>query len=109
VELAHRTGQTVSFNVTPVLGRGWPGEAFPGDIAEVIVYNRTLTDVERETVSAYLTAKYAPPSITVPPVPTLSAAVASLTSVSLSWTAPPSGLHTVTSSSANRRAVRLPR
>jgi hypothetical protein len=31
---------------------------FQGDIAEIILYNRTLTPAEQATVRAYLAAKY---------------------------------------------------
>ena len=34
-------------------------ENWSGDLAEIIVYARTLTDAERATVVAYLTHKYA--------------------------------------------------
>jgi hypothetical protein len=54
---------TVSFsNASPTLG--WNGNvvynrSLSGDVAEIIVYDHALSDVERETVSAYLNSKYA--------------------------------------------------
>ncbi len=37
---------------------GW-GEYFDGDIAEIIIYDSTLSDVDRQVVEAYLANKYA--------------------------------------------------
>jgi hypothetical protein len=43
------------------LGRGYNNNTyFPGRIAEVLVYDRALGDAERESVEAYLNAKYFP-------------------------------------------------
>jgi len=39
------------------------GGAFPGDIAEAIVYSRSLTDAERLDVEGYLSARYLPDTI----------------------------------------------
>lgn len=41
-----------------------PTQAFDGDIQEVIIYNRALTDVERAAVEAYLSTVYQPQSAT---------------------------------------------
>lgn len=42
------------------LGNEWTGDAYPTtiDIAEVILYSRTLTDAERNKVESYLAVKY---------------------------------------------------
>ncbi|MEQ6119680.1 invasin domain 3-containing protein, partial [Reichenbachiella sp. MALMAid0571] len=37
---------------------GTAGEAFIGDISEVIVYNRNLTDAEKDRIESYLALKY---------------------------------------------------
>ena len=39
------------------LGRGWTG-GFTGMIAEVLVYLRALSDIERQAVEKYLMNKY---------------------------------------------------
>jgi hypothetical protein len=41
------------------IGRGYNDDTFfPGDIAEVLVYNRALPDAERQTVEQYLMTRY---------------------------------------------------
>jgi hypothetical protein len=40
------------------LGRGGNNTYFNGDVAEVLIYNRALTDPERQSVQAYLSGKY---------------------------------------------------
>lgn len=64
-----QTGKLASIaNVksTGNLGRGYNDNTyFGGDVAEVLVYNRALTDSERQAVEAYLRGKYA----TAPPPP----------------------------------------
>jgi hypothetical protein len=41
------------------LGRGYNDDTFfPGDIAEVLVYDRALPDAERQSVEQYLITKY---------------------------------------------------
>ena len=40
------------------LGRGIDNTYFKGDIAEVLLFDRTLTDAERQTLVQYLTTKY---------------------------------------------------
>jgi hypothetical protein len=44
---------------TPYLGRGAGNTYFAGRIAEVLIYNRALTDAERQSVEQALAAKYA--------------------------------------------------
>jgi len=36
----------------------WPYQNFPGQIAEVLIYNRALTDTERQQAETYLANKY---------------------------------------------------
>jgi hypothetical protein len=40
------------------IGEGYQGTFFTGDISEILVYNRALSDQEREQVDYYLKAKY---------------------------------------------------
>jgi hypothetical protein len=51
----------VTFRSDAMLGTDVFDEYFNGDIAEVIVYDRVLSDDERAQVSAYLTIKYGVP------------------------------------------------
>ena len=85
------TGQTVSFRTDPALGIDRYSEAFNGDIAEVLVFDRVLTTAERTVVQTYLATKYGitaaiPNTATAPK---LSAVSATATSVALSWTGEP--------------------
>ncbi|MCX6934277.1 MAG: fibronectin type III domain-containing protein [Verrucomicrobia bacterium] len=85
------TGQTVSFRTDPSLGIDRYSEAFNGDIAEVLVFDRVLTPAERTVVQTYLATKYGitaaiPNTATAPK---LSAVSATATSVALSWTGEP--------------------
>ena len=81
-----RTGLPVGFQAYPDLG-GYGNGSLIGNIAEVIVFNRVLTDAERTSVAQYLLGKYAFPAITVPVAPTDLLAVAlSSDTVDLSWT-----------------------
>ena len=58
VKTARRTNAAVSnSNSTELfIGRGWSG--FVGDVAEVLIYDRTLTEEEIESLNLYLDAKY---------------------------------------------------
>ena len=40
------------------LGKGYGNTFFGGDIAEVLVYNRALSDAERQGIETYLMNKY---------------------------------------------------
>jgi len=57
-----RSGNTVGFREHPIIGRGdgfdGPGPGFDGDIVEVIIYDRVLSDADRATVNGYLESKY---------------------------------------------------
>ena len=85
------TSNTVGFNSGPTIGYsdGYAGTFFAGDIAELLVFDHALTDAERQTVSAYLNAKYA--YAAPPPSPTqLAASTLSATQIALSWSEDPS-------------------
>jgi hypothetical protein len=53
-----RAGNTVAFPPTPAIGRSFPGVTLVGDIAEVVMYNRGLSALERSQVQDYLQRKY---------------------------------------------------
>ncbi len=79
-------------SASPLLGADHTGPYnslaswFAGDVAEILVYNRTLTTAERSALGAYLKAKYAL-AITAPSVPSNFAAHAvSPNRVALTWT-----------------------
>jgi hypothetical protein len=73
------------------LGQGADGSPWAGDIAEVIVYNRALSNSERATVEGYLANKYG----LVAPAPQtpsgLAGTILSGTQASLTWQASGSG------------------
>jgi hypothetical protein len=50
---------TVGFTSSPLIGRGFDGYYWQGDMAEILVYDHVLTPEERETVGFYLNNKYA--------------------------------------------------
>jgi len=55
-----RTGQIISFRSDPAIGKRLDYPDFlKGDIAEIIIYNRVLSDVDRESIAYYLNLKYA--------------------------------------------------
>ncbi|MEO6133561.1 MAG: T9SS type A sorting domain-containing protein [Ginsengibacter sp.] len=60
--LAQRTSANIVLPSVPLQLGSYPGggatELINGDVAEIIIYNRALTDVEREQVENYLTQKY---------------------------------------------------
>ena len=47
-----------SFASQGVIGKGYSTTGFPGFIAEIIVYNRSLSALEKNQVSTYLSCKY---------------------------------------------------
>jgi hypothetical protein len=55
---------------TALLGRGLSNTAFSGDIVEVIVYSRNLSDAERQQVENYLQQTYFPSGATATPTRT---------------------------------------
>ncbi|PTY04993.1 hypothetical protein DB347_20095, partial [Opitutaceae bacterium EW11] len=68
----HSRSNTVGWSNAPTLGRSnYPPS---GDIAEIVIYDRILTDIEREAVGRYLGCKYA--LYTVPTAPTNLTAIA---------------------------------
>ena len=92
------TDNSVLFNGTPTwssagLGCGYtdfysPPNYFAGDIAEVLIFNRGLTDDERVTVNAYLNGKYGMVPV-LPPTPSnLAASAVSPVQIGLSWSTP---------------------
>jgi chitodextrinase len=84
VEVGRRSGQVVLFSAYPEIGADQYGEFFKGEIAEVIVYDRVLTDEERTTIARGLNQRYA----FVPPAEAplnLAATALSPTSVKLTW------------------------
>lgn len=73
---------TVAFWNPMTLGSS--GGFFDGDIAEILMYRRTLATQERDAVAAYLAHKYA--FVAIPPTPSnLVASAISSNQVSLSW------------------------
>jgi hypothetical protein len=65
---------------------GWlnGGRFYNGDIAEVLIYNRALTDTERTAVESSLNGRYM--TVPIPPAPTNLAGLAlSPTQATLSW------------------------
>jgi hypothetical protein len=95
VEHVRLTDKTVIFRPDPALGIDRYGEAFNGDIAEVLVFDRVLSGAEREQIGTYLTTKYAPPPITVPAQPVVSTQTLSSTTAAISWPSLTEGQHFV--------------
>jgi hypothetical protein len=58
VSQSGKLATTAGIQNTGNLGLGYNNTFFNGDIAEVLVYQRALTDAERQTVEAYLRSKY---------------------------------------------------
>lgn len=85
------------------VGRSYGSETgyWTGDIAEVIVYGRTLNEGERQTVESYLSQKYAlgiGPSVTFTPTSTAPPAATSTNTATRTNTVPPANTATATSS-----------
>jgi hypothetical protein len=74
------TTLTTGFGLNALIGR-----EFVGDFAEIVIYDRVLTQSERDAIHTYLTTKYAPPSITVPTKPVINVNAASPTQAQISW------------------------
>lgn len=67
-----RTSNVVSFRSDPSLGySGHPnyGSPFDGDLAELMVFERTLTAAERDAVGSYLAVRHGFAAALAPPVP----------------------------------------
>ncbi len=96
LERQRRTGQNFAFRSDPLIGkRQGYSQYLKGDIAEILVYDRALTDAERQSANRYLTAKYAPPAIPVPAAPSgLRAVTLAANQVNLAWTVAESSLRT---------------
>jgi hypothetical protein len=54
---------------TPWIGRGAGGTYFNGRISEILVYDRAVTDAERQTIDSILSAKYVGAAPAPPPPP----------------------------------------
>ncbi len=84
------TNNSVGFTSSPNLGSsdGYSGTYFAGDIAEILVYDHSLTATERTKVGTYLNTRYA---FSVPPAPPAnpSAEVLSSSQANLRWMASP--------------------
>ena len=79
------TNNQVQFPAAPRLGN-FAGSFLNADIAEMLVYNRTLSGEERDAVGRYLTARYGLTSVPAAPL-SLSAYGISSNQISLTWTA----------------------
>lgn len=83
------TSNAVFFPPAPILGGGvYGGHRFGGDIAEILIFNRVLSQADRDAVGLYLNQKYlfVPAA---PPVPSQVRAWAlNGAQISLSWVNP---------------------
>jgi large repetitive protein len=81
------SSNVVGFSTSPQIGCS-QSYYFAGDMAEILVYNRQLSDLERDAVVAYLASRY-PDIAPLPSVPTgLRAVSVSATQASVTWTFP---------------------
>jgi hypothetical protein len=81
------SSNTVGFSTSPQIGQSqsW---YFAGDIAEILVYDRELSDPERDAVVVYLGSRY-PDIAPSPSIPTgLNAVSVSGTQISVTWDYP---------------------
>jgi hypothetical protein len=77
------TNNTYGYSSSPILGSG--AGNFAGEVAEVLVFDRTLTGAQRFAAGAYLHGKYGLSS-SVPTAPTNPVATAiTATAISLKW------------------------
>ncbi|MBK8475488.1 MAG: fibronectin type III domain-containing protein [Opitutaceae bacterium] len=84
-EHLQRPEQTIGFRADPLLGSDWFGEAYQGDIAEVIVYDRALTAIERDAVNRHLAQNYLLGGAFAPDKPILTVHAVSGTTADLNW------------------------
>ena len=91
-----RGGAAIGFNPAPVIGASAdnPNVVFSGDIAEILIYNRELTPIERLFINRYFALKYKLDA--TPAAPSLSAEANDIPQVSLSWSASSPTLYTTT-------------
>lgn len=82
--LIERTAEAVVFTTTPLLGNDVFNEYFKGDIAEVLVFDRVLTRVEREAVHTWLQNRYGA-LFTPPSAPILAGSPVGSSKIDLSW------------------------
>ncbi len=81
-----RAANVVAFSTAPTIGSGVGGYHYQGDIAELLVYDIMLSDVDRMAVNSYLAAKYGFTGPASPAPGDLTASPLSPTQVSLDWT-----------------------
>jgi hypothetical protein len=74
---------TFGYNTAPTLGKS--GYYFDGDVAEVLIFNRVLSSVERNAVAVYLNTKYALAVATATAPSNLVAKAISPSQVHLQW------------------------
>jgi len=86
IAIAARKTNTVTFTNAPFLGRDQAGDSFSGDIAEVLVYGRELSNSERKKIEDYLAGKYQIEPLVLPTPTDLYAQGISPSQVSLAWT-----------------------
>lgn len=83
--IAHTKNNIVAFRSDPKLGKN-AAEYFDGQIAEVIIFARVLTESERDRITEYLSDKYAAPALAAPTGPeNLTVLAMSASRISLSW------------------------
>ncbi|OAM91713.1 hypothetical protein AW736_01935 [Termitidicoccus mucosus] len=77
---------TITWTASPVLGSGYSGAKFNGEMAEVIIYDHVLSAGERQAVERYLAGKYELGGTEVPDAPTeLKARPIGSTQAGLTW------------------------
>jgi len=80
--LINQNGGYAAFSASPRLGAS--SASFSGDIAEILIFNRTLTDAERKSVGIYLIGKYN--FLSLPPTPSaLIANPLSSSQININW------------------------
>lgn len=83
--IAHTKDNVVAFRSDPKLGKN-AAEYYDGQIAEIIIFARVLTESERDRITEYLSDKYAAPVLAAPTGPeNLTVLALSASRVNLSW------------------------